>query len=194
MINSKKTNLDITDDDIKVIKWQLNTNEVYLGTIVERCKHGYPSVILLNAGIENLNGTEKKQVLLKTVSNFLWLTCPYLNKKIHDLESKGFIKKIFHFLQSKKNMQRLMKNAHAHYYYLRKGLFIDLLDNTDSYVLKNSVFATGIGGIKEIENLKCLHLHFAHFRLCDENVVGRVIYNLLDKEIYCEEVTCKNAE
>ena len=51
----------------------------------------------------------KKKLNFMAISNPLWLTCPFLNKKIHDFESIGYIKKITDLINSDRSLIELMK-------------------------------------------------------------------------------------
>ncbi|HPX91709.1 MAG TPA: hypothetical protein PKZ93_09385, partial [Spirochaetota bacterium] len=62
-------------NDIKVIKWQLNSENISMAGIVQKCIYGYPSVILLNPCDINPETPEKKPNYM-AIANPLWLTCP----------------------------------------------------------------------------------------------------------------------
>ncbi len=177
-------------NDLKVIKWQLNTDQVNMTGIVKKCVYGYPSVILLDPVLKSDNGPVLNHM---SISNPLWLTCPYLNKKIHDLESNGYIKKIADFVNSDRSLVDLMKNAHAHYYSLRKNLYCKHFGEISSIEFNDKILNSGIGGIQDIDYIKCLHQHYSHYQICSDNVVGRVVHNLLNGINYCRERLCDDA-
>lgn len=185
------TGIDKSDCD--VIQWQLNSSELNnMAGIVYKCVHGYPAVILLHP-FDYDEKNDRKKINYMAVANPLWLTCPYLNRKIHDLESDGYIKKISVFLSSERNIMDTMKNAHAHYYYLRRKLYSKAFGQISSIDFSNKVLHSGIGGINDIKNLKCLHQHYSHFLICSDNVAGRVVHNLLNGINYCRERLCDDA-
>lgn len=179
-------------NDLNVIKWQLNTDCVNMTGIVRKCIYGYPAIILLNP-IDHGGVSTGKKLNFMALSNPLWLTCPFLNKKIHEFESFGYIKKITALIRSDRNLTELMKNAHANYYYLRKNLYAKEFGEISSIEFNNKILNSGIGGIKDIDNIKCLHQHYSHFQICDDNVAGRVIHNLLNGINYCRERLCDDA-
>lgn len=180
-----------TENDEAVIKWQLKTNDVYCAAIVHRCSHGYPQIILLNP-ISNCEDGGKS-LNYESISNILWLTCPFLNKKIHDIENTGVIEKIQSFISSERTLQECMSDAHAHYYYLRKRVYNVFFN--DIYPEKEiKVFNTGVGGIRDADSVKCLHIHFCHYHLCNDNLVGLITTEMLNDSIECEEGNCFHAE
>ncbi len=183
----------VDENDKEVIKWQLNSSDLNnIAGIVYKCVHGYPAVILLQP-YDCDKKKEDKKINYMAVANPLWLTCPYLNRKIHDLESDGYIKKISSFLSDERSTMNTMKNAHAHYYYLRRKLYSRAFGQISSIDFSNKVLHSGIGGISDISNLKCLHQHYSHFLICSDNVAGRVVHNLLNGINYCRERLCDDA-
>jgi uncharacterized protein len=184
--------LPFTQSDVDIIGKQLKSETVCMAALIERCPHGYPSIILLKPHDPESGGdTDGKS--LRMFANLVWLTCPYLNKKIHDLESNGYIGKISAFINRDKSLQAQMKDAHAEYHFLRKYVCRRYLDGADGKLSDDeAVVNTGIGGIRNLEHLKCLHLHYAHFRLCAKNIAGRIVCDLLEGVTACSEVDCKN--
>ncbi len=185
--------MTIDDSDVKVIKWQLNSDSLNnMAGVVFKCVHGYPAVILFNP-YDYDKATGKKTINHMSVSNPLWLTYPYLNKRIHSLESEGYIKKTTAFIASERSIMDTMKNAHAHYYYLRYKLYTKTFGEISPLDFNSRILNTGIGGISDIKNIKCLHQHYSHFLMCSENVAGRVVHNLLNGINYCRERLCDDA-
>ena len=183
---------DFDNNDIKVIKWQLNSGNINMTGIVQKCVYGYPSVIILNP-CDYDESTDEKKLNYMAIANPLWLTCPFLNKKIHEFESYGYIKKVTSFVNSDRVLVDFMKNAHANYYYLRRNLYSRFFGDISPLEFNNKILTCGIGGIKEIDNIKCLHQHYSHYQICSDNVVGRIVHNLLNGINYCRERLCDDA-
>ena len=183
----------IDNHDVEVIKRQLNTKSVNVMSIIDRCTYGFPSVIQLNP--LKINETESavgKGFDYMSISILLWLSCPFLNDKIHILENRGFIKKISNFINTNNELKLMMKDAHANFYYLRKDVCRKFNHIVKSIGNDNSVYSTGIGGIRNIDHIKCLHIHYSHYKICSENIIGKITYYLLNKITTCEEGICKN--
>ncbi len=179
----------VVDRDIEVLQCQLERDFVNPADILERCVWGFPRLILLNPLIRDRE-TKDLHVDFQALSNLIWLTCPYLNTEIHEIESHGYIDRIEDFIQSDRELETRMKNAHAHYYHLRKSLFRNYMGNISSLEL-NDIFNSGIGGITEIDHIKCLHIHYAHYRLCDDNVAGLITEHLLEGKLNCRRGRCR---
>lgn len=173
---------DLESRDIGIVKHQLGGREVFMDGVVKRCYYGMPSVILL------------APVNFTAVATLLWLSCPFLNKRIHALESDGFIKKIEKIIREDDSLTQEMQKAHNHYIALRKSCCENFFaQNTDSSGLQK-LSESGIGGIRDTGNLKCLHLAAAHYAVCADNTAGRAVFELLGEEQYCANGMCRLSE
>lgn len=174
------------DKDIETVKRQLGIKSVSIRNIIERCKHGYPQVVLLNPSVS----VDNNPVLnYQSIINILWLTCPYLNYRIHELEDKKFVKRIEGIIEQDFELNLKMRNAHANFYFMRNMLCRGAGISAEEH---NDLFIKGIGGIKNLKTLKCLHLHYAHSRICKDNVAGRIVSLLLKGNTNCDDFLCGN--
>ena len=179
-----------TDRDITILKWQLNTDNVFVSRIVERCEFGFPRIVLLRPLTEDKDGNSS--VEYTAVANPLWLTCPYLNDRIHELENQGYIQKISEFINNDLVLKRQMATAHAHFYYLRKKNY-ERFTNSSFPIEDYDLFNRGIGGIEDTTSLKGLQVQFAHYRIFKDNIAGKITCNLLHNKVDCDEARCRNA-
>jgi uncharacterized protein len=175
-----------TQNDVEIIKKQLKTGDVSISGIYKRCSHGFPQVMFLHP-IRKVN--EKSLLNYEAVSNIMWLTCPYLNNKIHEIENASWLKKIREIIQKDDEFKSLMLAANANYYFLRSIVFRKYAESMLTQEGIN-LSKSGIGGIRDLESLKCLHLHFCHFCQCPDNIAGRFTYHLLDKKTECDDCYC----
>ena len=178
-----------TESDTRTMSWQLSSRQVFAAGIVEKCDYGYPRIILLHPGVDR-NGNEAFNH--EAISNLFWLTCPYLNEKIHDLENRGYIEKIAAFINSDQELSSLMNSSQAKFYYLRKEVYRRYF-GTAVPGDRLQLFQAGIAGARDHASIKCLHAHFCHYRVCAENVTGLIVHRLLDNMINCEDARCRNA-
>ncbi|HNU91694.1 MAG TPA: DUF501 domain-containing protein [Spirochaetota bacterium] len=172
--------------DLDVVRWQIDRESIFASGVLERCAYGYPRIILLDidAGGGKWN--------YEAVSNVFWLTCPYLNERIHQLEQVGYIDRIGEFINRDISIAAKMESAHAHMYFFRKRICNAAGDATIPAEIRR-VMDAGVGGARDTGSLKCLHAHFCHYRVCADNVAGMIATRLLDNRIDCEEVRCRNA-
>lgn len=175
----------LSQRDECILRWQLKGSADTVAGIYEKCNFGFPQIVILSP-------KRAGKIDYQSLSNILWLTCPYLNDLIHKLENKGYISAIENFIKSDIALQRKMTEAHAHFYFIRKGIAERFLDrkNQKQYI---DVLKRGIGGIQDPVHLKCLHLHYAHYRMCDSNIAGKIVYQLIEQKVNCDDALCRTA-
>jgi len=121
--------------------------------------------------------------------NAFWLCCPDLIAAIGKLEHAGWIKKFnarFRFPESEEDVQaanseRLeFARQHQRYAAFRWGL---LSLEEKKYCRENKYDAVlencGVGGLRVPEQVKCLHLHYAHYVATRDNLVGKWCHEAL---------------
>lgn len=177
-----------SDDDRAVIKKQCNDEIGDVYGIAARCPHGFPQVVVLDPVRKN----SKSGYSMNALSTLIWLTCPAMKRKIAELEEQGMIKKVEYLLSRDREMETMMTDAHANFYYFRKDIFTKINGNGFSEEMIR-VADSGIGGIKDVKTVKCLHLHYAHFKICPKNIVGRAVEGLIREQSYCgcEDSSCR---
>ncbi len=140
--------------------------------IVKYCSYGFPMVI---KSFPILNG--------EPFPTLYWLTCPFLRDKISRMESEGWIKKYEDFMTKSPAFFDLNMKAHE----LARENLTTLLQNDD---LK-SKFTGGMGGIKNFNHVKCIHMHVAYHLGGIENPIGRSALSMIDlsecKNNFCHE-------
>lgn len=179
---------NFSDFDVEVISKQLGAQEVFLCSIAERCIYGYPRIIVLSP-VKNEN--EKETINYGALRNVFWLTCPYCNDVIHKLENDGYISKIENFIQENRLAREWMNSAHSHMYFIRKKIYRDFFKDIYPEELI-SFFNTGVGGVKDWCTLKCLHAHFAFYRINPINCAGYIVQKLLNDVVDCGNNRCGN--
>lgn len=176
--------------DTTVVAAQLKPRTMLAAETACRCPYGMPSVILLSPVAE-----DGITPVYMAISTPLWLTCPYLNKRIHDLESAGWLCRLKEELKSGGAFAEKMEKAIHSYYELRKKLFAEKGKNIEALAHIKARLNSGIGGIRGIKmeemfSLKCLHLHAAHYAFCGDNPAGQAVFRLLGNDICCSSKIC----
>ncbi len=172
-------------EDDAIIRAQLKTPRSYAWKVARRCPYGFPQIVILNplsaAGDDPWNYT--------ALVNPLWLTCPYLNDRIHRIEQNGIIPEIQQLVSRNRDFITSMENAHAWFYYFRKELFLEISGDEfrDEMI---PLFNQGIGGIRDPRFVKCLHLHYAHYQFFRMNIIGSIVSHILDGDDHCREDRC----
>ena len=157
--------------DLELVKSQLGRNITGFLKVAKRCRWGYPQVIMcypLNKG--------------RPFPTLYWLTCPYLNKHVGELESKGKIEEFGRLALHDPDFGEELRQAHREYAserfsLLGVGVRKHLEERFPSYL--EVIRSRGIGGVVESCGVKCLHAHLAYYLVGGRTPVGRAVVNLL---------------
>ena len=160
----------------KVLKFQLGKTPKGDFKVIKLCKFGFPVVIKNQPVVDG-----------KPFPTMYWLTCPYLVKKVSQLEEKGLIN---HF-ELKLKYDHRFRNRYLKAQNFERNLRKLLIPDSVPKRIKEKLLKVGIGGIEKSLGVKCLHLHLASYLAGIPNPVGEEIYRkrLLAKECrdsYCE--------
>lgn len=112
-----------------------------------------------------------------------WLSCPYLVKEVARMEDKGYVKRFSRMVKEDGDFRERLRTAHKKYAERRMALLseesqekIKLISMAIYQVLRDS----GVGGINNLEGIKCLHVHLADYLVNKENPVGEKVWDGLD--------------
>ncbi|MDI3524017.1 MULTISPECIES: DUF501 domain-containing protein [unclassified Kosmotoga] len=167
----------------EIIKLQLGRDIENDFIVVRRCSWGYPQCIKSSL---ITNG--------KPFPTLFWLTCPLLLKEISKLEEKGMIKTIESRLENDENFMKAYVKAHKETKDLKEQLLASL---SISEWQRNAIIERGIGGIKDLKRVKCLHLQLANYMGGIKNPIGELIWKIIElqecppNDIICDRLVNK---
>lgn len=150
------------------------------------CEHGYPQVIT-NRPVS----TSAAEV--EIFPTLCWLTCPYLRREIALLEATGLIAQFEEEILDDSAFAALVKKNHEDYAQRRLALVPPKVQKRlqEEYPERYAVLAeTGVGGIRGLEGVKCLHTHAADYLAFGENIIGAEVLKRLGKPLSCEDGLC----
>lgn len=176
----------VTEQDYEVIISQLGREPQGVLKVAYRCAYGYPQVIV-NRPINN------QGEIITIFPTLLWLTCPYLKKKVSKLESKGLIGEIKSKVKADKEFAAALKENHLSYANLRQRLVPEGVKQVLAKKYANEykvLMETGVGGTRHYDGVKCLHAHFADYLILKQNVIGEIVYNRLGVKLCCNSGSC----
>lgn len=181
-------------EDKKVIARQLGREPRGLLSVEQRCRYGYPKVIKVYPLLKRGRASQASFEIFPTL---FWLTCPIALQQISQLEYAGYIKKLEELIQKDKGFRDKYHEAHRSYIEERWQI---LKEEDKEFLKKNdlasSLLKRGIGGIKDFNRVKCLHLHYAH-HLARDNIIGRFLEENFSLgecspgNVYCTELVRK---
>lgn len=168
----------------KIISLQLKKVVKNDFVVVRLCDWGFPQVIessLISDG--------------RPFPTLFWLTCPFLKEEVSRLESKGMISHFEKRIEHDKSFATAFFDAHHETTLLKEKILCEASVSEES---RRLILDRGIGGIRNLKKVKCLHLHLANYLGGIDNPVGREVWNLLEKKqcsstkIICRELLREN--
>ncbi|AKI98085.1 DUF501 domain-containing protein [Kosmotoga pacifica] len=165
----------------KIVEQQLGREVKNNFTVVKKCRWGYPQCIQSSLITEG-----------KPFPTLFWLTCPLLSKEVSRLEEKGWIKRFEENLQNSEELFQRYLKAHRATIELKASL---VKANNLKNWQKEALLGRGIGGIKNLKTVKCLHLQLANYLSGIKNPIGESVWKMLSiKECNEDNVLCKTLE
>jgi hypothetical protein len=131
--------------------------------VLKRCHAGYPIAF---ASLPEVRG--------EPFPTIFWLTCPYLLKLCGKLETALFHKNLEAEISSSEKLKEEFLKAQQKMVAIRKALA-----EAAEIELDESVLETGIGGVKNLLAVKCLHAHLAAGFAGIESPVTRSLYEAI---------------
>lgn len=170
----------ISKKDRKVIEYQIARKAENLYGIARYCPFHKPAVLITYP-----YDREKNRLYPTTY----WLSCPYLVKKVSQIEDQGLVKELTAKYYNDPDFYQELKKAHRDYARRR----IKLLKDTDIKALENKnvnirqvIYKSGVGGIREDSGVKCLHTHLADFLVHADNPLGKYVWKLVSWPVECD--------
>ncbi|NLJ80170.1 MAG: DUF501 domain-containing protein [Firmicutes bacterium] len=177
----------ISDQTREVIKQQLGREPRGLLAVSKICVYGFPQVITNRPVFAELSQIEIFPTLY-------WLTCPYLCKEVALLETAGYIARFEDMIQEDPEFARQVEKNHRSYAQRRLTVIPDEVRRRieEEYPERYKVLAeSGVGGIRNLEGVKCLHCHLADQLVNKENIIGEKVVELISKPLFCAEGRCR---
>ena len=155
----------VSQSDLRTIEEQLGRRPRGVLAVERRCPAGHPQVIKVYPLIEK-----------EPFPTLFWLTCPSLVKQISRLEHEGYIEHLERLIRKDPELRRRYYESHRAYIRER---WETLRDEDKRWIeehgLQEVFKERGIGGLRDWDAVKCLHMHYAHFKARGENPIGEWI-------------------
>lgn len=169
--------------DNLVIAQQLGRPPKNVVEVAARCPAGHPCVITcypLQAGGDSDNKLQRDDARRVPFPTLYWLTCPRVSAQLAHLERDGKIGEVEDAIAGDETLRNQLDCDHENYIAKRWQLLAaaDQLHVAEAN-LHDAFMNRGIGGMKNRQAIKCLHLHFAH-HLAESNAVGQLIADRYD--------------
>ncbi|MDI6816503.1 MAG: DUF501 domain-containing protein [Actinomycetota bacterium] len=146
----------ITEDDRIIIERQIKRKPRQLRRVTSRCDCGCPQVVETEPFLSD--GTP--------FPTLYWLTCPAKVKAVARLEDSGWATRLIDMLSRDTVLKKFLIQAQQEYGEARKRGGRDTV---------HPVYSKGIGGVRDLEAIKCLHAHYAHYLVSGSNPIGKLV-------------------
>ncbi|MFH0946683.1 MAG: DUF501 domain-containing protein [Planctomycetota bacterium] len=133
--------------------------------IVRACPDGHPLVLRCHP----LRRSPGRPVPFPTL---YWLACCEVDRQVAELERAGWIARVQSRLRTDDQFRMSVAADHESYIEQRwERLSPEEQADVRAHGLETDFLSLGIGGIRDFNMVKCLHLHYAH-HLADANSIG----------------------
>lgn len=159
-----------TNYDINIIANQLGKKPRNIVAIARRCRWGAPMVVVNSPVVRGAGRVSERKSgvspeMPRVFPTMYWLTCPYLVNHVSRLEGHGEVTRTKEWLE-KSGQAKTMLMAHTRAAQERLAIArtIDHHKLQQDYPGQwNVLVNAGIGGAREKEGIKCLHMHLADY-------------------------------
>jgi len=166
--------------DLDVIGAQIGRRPRGVTGVPRRCAYGFPQVVRVHPLVDG-----------KPFPTLYWLTCPFLCRRIDHLEASGWIGRLEEELERDAELREAFLLARAEYINQRGEQLSDMeIGTLEERGMLRAIMSRGIGGIKEANRLKCLHLHVAHALAAGNPIGDRVLGQIAPGECPSNRVIC----
>ncbi len=169
----------INEEELKVIKKQLEREPDNLSDVAKYCPFRRPAILLTSP-------FEEGQGVFPTI---YWLSCPYLVKEVSKLEDRGLISDLTLKLKTDESFYQKMKKAHEIYARRRMNLLgqkkVEIIKKISSDIIKVLKYS-GVGGIRDKNGIKCLHTHLADYMINGQNPAGEIVSEFVEWPKECD--------
>ena len=152
----------ITDAQRDIIRQQIGREPHGLRDIAYATDKGVPVVLTMAPVVDG-----------KPFPTLYWLCSKDLHKAINQLETRGLVKELEQRLKDDEDFMAAYQDNQQAYVAARWAN----CSAQDKQLLKDKNFSDlfdsyGIGGLRDWQQIRCLHMHYAH-HLCGDNVIGQ---------------------
>jgi hypothetical protein len=161
----------------EVISSQLGRKPKGVLEVTNYSENGDPLVIKTNPIIVSEPQTPNPE-LYEPFPTLYYLTHPETVEAVSRLEDLGLIRKYELKIEEDDELRKEFLKAQKNYTKERikvAGLRLFQLKENKRCVIEK----TGIGGVKDLTKIKCLHAHYAHYLATGKNPIGKIVHEEL---------------
>jgi len=154
----------LSQRDIDIITSQLGRTPSGISAIAHYSPNRVPQVLEMETWVFN-----------QPFPTLYWLSSKAIDKALAKIESQGVVKELEQRIKDDAALREAHHNSHRDYIARRWAAMSDehkaIIEEKDFKPLFEEL---GIGGIKNWDQVRCLHMQYAH-HLAGDNVIGRIL-------------------
>ncbi|BFM49756.1 DUF501 domain-containing protein [Marinomonas sp. THO17] len=163
----------LSQDDLEIITAQLGRTPSGINAIAHYSPKGTPQVLEMETWVFD-----------QPFPTLYWLSSKAIDKALAKIESQGVVKILEQRIKEDPELRRAHHASHQDYVNKRW----QVMSEEHKSIIEEKGFKSlfeklGIGGIANWDQVRCLHMHYAH-HLVGDNVIGRI----LDEEYQIRQV------
>ena len=176
------------DPDEEIVARQIGRRPRGLLRVESRCAFGYPVAVSV-APVVPRRGREGKGE--EPFPTLFWLTCPILVEQVSRLESGGLIGRLEEEVAGDPALAARVRRDHARYAEERfAALAPEARGKAERDGTARVLRDTGVGGVRDLASLKCLHAQYAFHRARGCAVGAILDERFAPRECEAKEVRC----
>ena len=162
----------LSEHDEVIITQQLGRQPRGIVSIAARSQQGIPLVLTMRSWVANA-----------PFPTLYWLSSKDLHKAINKIETAGFVKILEERIEQDDQLKERLLSDQKYYHHLRDiTLLAEDRLSINKAGLSDTFHQFGIGGIKQWDKVRCLHMHYAFHLALQTNGKKGVIGQVLDDE------------
>lgn len=157
--------------DEEVVARQIGRPPRGMVRVEARCRWGFPTVVAVDPVVPRRGGRGG----VEPFPTRFWLTCPILVEQISRLEAGGLVGALEKEMEADPALFARVREDHARHAVERDAA----LDGPAREAARKDgaeevLRSSGIGGVRDLRHIKCLHAHYA-FHLARRGAVGAIL-------------------
>ncbi len=154
----------LSQADIDIITQQLGRTPSGIRSVAHYSPDGVPQVLEMETWVFD-----------QPFPTLFWLSSSAIDKALARIESQGVVKELEQRIKDDEELRTAYHKSHEDYVKRRW----DAMSQEHKAIIEEKGFthlfeALGIGGIKNWDQVRCLHMQYGH-HLAGENIIGKIL-------------------
>lgn len=154
----------LSQADVETITQQLGRTPSGIRSVAHYSPHGTPQVLEMETW-----------VFEQPFPTLYWLSSSAIDKALARIESQGVVKELEQRIKDDEELRAAYYKSHEDYIARRwQAMSPEHKDIIEAKGFTHLFETLGIGGIKNWDQIRCLHMQYAH-HLAGNNIIGQIL-------------------